>query len=411
MNVKLSYTMIVGALFALSGCGGSGGSFGGDSSVRSATPVVKPTIKSTNPKGTNQNTGKNTNGNNTSNTTQNTKPANTNHFAFNVPVADKKSWDTSHVTRPSAQVEAEIQKVLDGTNRLRAEKGLKPLKLDPNLTAYAQVRASEIANVWAHTRMDGGSIGNFGENNAAGNSTGEATVEQWRNSKGHYANMVSPAYETIGIGMVYAPNTQYGYYWVQIFNADIYNGKNFKAPYEFASTAQNANQKPLEQLTIDGKTIPLALNKTGEWQALTKDAQGWVNGYQHTRFGVATPTGTNASQLYYQGHRTDDTAIPKSGTANYKGTALVVKGTAVNTDVKSEFTADFGKRKLTGKLTQNNAKLYDITADINGGAFASARGASVQTQGAFFGNKAEEMAGVFKDTKSDAKGVFGAKKQ
>lgn len=340
-------------------------------------------------------------------------PDHTANFAFSVPTADKNAWDISHVTRPSAELEAKVQEVLDNTNSLRIKNGLKPLKLDPTLTAYAQVRASEIIHVWAHKRMDNKTdIGNLGENIAQGASTGDEVVNDlWFNSPRHRENMLNATYETIGIGVVADPNNPNRYYWVQLFNADIYNGKNFKAPYEFTSTAQSTNESPLEHLVIDGKTIPLDLGAEGEWQALTKDAQGWVNGYQHTRFGVVTPSGANVSQLYYQGHRTNDTAIPKSGTANYKGTALVVKGTAVNTDVKSEFTADFGTRKLTGTLSQNNVKLYDITADINGGAFASAKGASVQTQGAFFGSKAEEMAGVFKDTKSDTKGVFGAKKQ
>ncbi|WP_066799801.1 transferrin-binding protein-like solute binding protein [Moraxella oblonga] len=413
-NVRLGCVIAGGLLLGLSGCGSSGGGFG-DNSVRS-TPIITPN-KTNNQNQTTPN--RNQNSQNNQNTAQNpnnrnnlaTSALNMNNFGFSTPVANKAPLNITYVPRPPAQLAQEVQKVLDGTNRLRAQKGLKPLKLDPNLSAYAQVRASEIAIQFNHKRLDNGTIGNFGENNHGGSPMAEGAVESWRKSAGHYANMVNPSYETIGIGIAYDPNSIYKYYWVQIFNADIYNGKNYKAPYEFIDNT-TTNPKPLDQVVINGTAIPLTqLDKQGQWQQIaTNGNQGWVNGYQHTRFGVITPQGANASHLYYQGQRTSDVAIPKSGTATYNGTALVVKGSQVNTDVKSQFTANFSTRKLDGKLTQNNATLYNISADINGSGFASKKDAPIQTQGAFFGQNAQELSGVFKDTKTDTKGVFGAKK-
>lgn len=425
MTVKLGCTIVAGGLLlGLAGCSSGGGSTN-DSAVRS-TPTVVPNrtqnqAQNTNP--TRNNTqattpSRNTNQGNAQNTTNNNNQNNlatsalrTSNFGFSVPVADKQPLNQTFVANPPPQLAQEVQKVLDGTNRLRAEKGLKPLKLDPNLTAYAQVRASEIARQFDHKRLDGGSVFEaprdwswVGENNHGGSSTGAGAVESWRNSKGHYENMINPAFEVIGIGLAYDPNSPFKYYWVQFFAT---NGT--KTPYQFIDNATNS-PNPLQQVVIDGKNIPLTLNKAGEWQQITTNGnQGWVNGYQHSRFGVVTPQGANESHLYYQGQRTADVAIPKSGTATYNGTALIIKDGKVNPEVKSEFTANFGTRKLGGKLTQNNTTLYNLSADINGGAFASKADAPVQTQGAFFGQNAQELSGAFKDTKTNTKGVFGAK--
>lgn len=386
MTVKLGLTIIMGGLLLnLAGCNSNGG-FGDSGFLRSA---------STNPN---------------NNPTLTSASLSMSNFGHTTSLTNKTPLNITYVARPPAELAQEVQKVLDDTNRLRAEKGLKPLKLDPNLTAYAQVRASEIAIQFNHTRLDGGSVfeppkgwTTVGENNHGGSSTGAGAVESWRNSQGHYKNMINPAFEMIGIGVVYDPNSQLKYHWVQFFAT---NGT--KTPYQFIDTPQS-NPNPLQQVVINGNTIPLTLDKAGEWQQITKDGQGWVNGYQHTRFGVVTPQGVAESHLYYQGQRTADVAIPKSGTATYNGTALIVKDGKVNPEVKSEFTANFGTRKLDGKLTQNNATLYNLSADINGGAFASKADAPVQTQGAFFGQNAQELSGAFKDTKTNTKGVFGAK--
>lgn len=386
MTVKLGLTIIMGGLLLnLAGCNSNGG-FGDSGFLRSA---------STNPN---------------NNPTLTSASLSMSNFGHTTSLTNKTPLNITYVARPPAELAQEVQKVLDNTNRLRAEKGLKPLKLDPNLTAYAQVRASEIAIQFNHKRLDGGSVfeppkgwTTVGENNHGGSSTGAGAVESWRNSQGHYKNMINPAFEMIGIGVVYDPNSQLKYHWVQFFAT---NGT--KTPYQFIDTPQS-NPNPLQQVVINGNTIPLTLDKAGEWQQITKDGQGWVNGYQHTRFGVVTPQGVAESHLYYQGQRTADVAIPKSGTATYNGTALIVKDGKVNPEVKSEFTANFGTRKLDGKLTQNNATLYNLSADINGGAFASKADAPVQTQGAFFGQNAQELSGAFKDTKTNTKGVFGAK--
>lgn len=449
MQVKFGHVMIVGALFTLSGCGGSNGGASGSnlgSHYRTASLVIAPkntntnqaTNKTTNNKQNtnNQNTGTpsnvllSTGQNQNTNPTQYTNPlTGTTATAFITNANDSKALNITRVVRPTGELAKEVQEVVRLTNQLRAEKGLKPLVYDDNLSAFAQVRANEyeitvvksramtkirkLQSELAHQRIDGrpfydGYIGNGGvsENLAAGRHNASQAVTAWKNSEGHYKNMMNQNHERIGVGVVHIPNSRWGYYWVQIFGSGTAS-----FPYEFADVdGGTTNPEPLKQITVDGHTLPLEIFTQGTWQRMNGNAQGQFTGYNHTRFGAIKPNGSADTKLFYQGNQTADYAIPKSGTATYNGTALVVKDGKTDTNIDSRFTANFGTRKLNGTLSQKNTTLYTISADINGSGFASKKDASVQTQGAFFGAQAEELAGVFKDTKTNAKGVYGAKK-
>lgn len=422
MTVKLSYAILTGGLLlGLSGCGGSGGGLsGGSTTPRSPTPVVNPT--KTAPTNVLQST---TNTQNTNANTNTTNAGMTSATAFVANANDSKALNITRVVRPTGELAKEVQEVVRLTNALRAEKGLKPLVYDDKLSAFAQVRANEyeitviksramtkirkLQSELAHQRIDGrpffdGYIGNGGvsENLAAGRHNASQAVTAWKNSEGHYKNMMNQNHERIGVGVVYIPNSKYGYYWAQIFGSGTAS-----FPYEFVDAGKD-NPTPLKQVVVDGRAIPLDLFSKGQWQPIGGQHQGQFTGYDQTRFGAVTAN--NQTQLFYQGNQTLDYAIPKSGTANYQGTALVIKDGKTDTNIDSRFTANFGTRKLNGTLSQKNTTLYTISADINGSGFASKKDAPVQTQGAFFGQNAQELAGVFKDTKTDARGVYGAKK-
>lgn len=115
--------------------------------------------------------------------------------------------------------------VLQYTNEIRQAAGASNLALDTNLSAMADIRAQEIVQSFAHTRPNGTpfyslakemniSYGSIGENIAYGYSTAAAVVEAWKNSPGHYANMVNTKFNKLGVGIYIVNNT---YYWVQIF--------------------------------------------------------------------------------------------------------------------------------------------------------------------------------------------------
>ncbi|MDO5091685.1 MAG: CAP domain-containing protein, partial [Cardiobacteriaceae bacterium] len=128
--------------------------------------------------------------------------------------------------RPDAATWAQLNSAIAATNRLRAEVGQPPLALDENLAAYAAVRAKESAEHFSHTRPNGEPAlnpplfvgnGSVGENLAAGNASPEYTVAtQWRNSPGHYKNIIDPKFNRIGMGY-HAANNRYHHHWTQIF--------------------------------------------------------------------------------------------------------------------------------------------------------------------------------------------------
>lgn len=295
-------------------------------------------------------------------------------------------------------IQQKIKQAVDNTNKLRAEKGLPPLKYDANLSAYAQVRAKEIERHFAHTRPDGKgfevgiSSGYAGENIAAGHATADETVlVQWRNSTGHYQNMIRANYTKIGIGMVYIPNSKYGYYWVQIFGDD-----GVTSDYHFSKATDKSNSSPLNKLVIGDKVISLVA-PNGQWQHSTNENLHY-NGYQHTRFGKM------ADEFFYQGMQTPISSMPNQGNIHYTGDAIVVNNQTHYG--KTAFDVDFANKTLQGNISADGILAIGIQADIVGNRFVG-KGAT-KNQGAFFGENAQELAGVF-DTQNGTKGSFGAK--
>lgn len=123
---------------------------------------------------------------------------------------------------------SKAEQVWSIVNKERKKQGLSALKLDETLCKAAQERANEIVKLFAHERLDGSSCftvldeykveyGSAGENIAAGQYSASEVMESWMNSPGHRANILDEGYGKIGIGVVYIPNSTYGYYWVQLF--------------------------------------------------------------------------------------------------------------------------------------------------------------------------------------------------
>ena len=110
-------------------------------------------------------------------------------------------------------------------NRERASKGIAPLKWDADLESSAVTRAAETSIMFSHLRPNGSDCftafpdGLYagGENIAMGFSSAQDTFNQWKNSSGHYANMMSPSFTHIGISCFYGG--AYGWCWVQTIGA------------------------------------------------------------------------------------------------------------------------------------------------------------------------------------------------
>ena len=145
----------------------------------------------------------------------------------NVDAGSNVDADTS---ADAQDAKALINEVVRLTNLERAKAGLPALETFDLLDEAAAIRASEITELFSHTRPDGrtcftalGETGANqdtyarGENIAAGNATPAATVEQWMNSPGHRANILNENYTHIGVG--YVEGGLYRHSWVQMFVA------------------------------------------------------------------------------------------------------------------------------------------------------------------------------------------------
>ena len=116
-------------------------------------------------------------------------------------------------------VTANAQSVVRQVNQERAKQGLSALRVDPKLTAAAQIRAREIVEKFSHTRPDGtkwstvSSVA-YGENIAKGQRTADKVMAAWMTSSGHCANILRASYGSIGVACVKSGGV---YYWVQLF--------------------------------------------------------------------------------------------------------------------------------------------------------------------------------------------------
>lgn len=130
----------------------------------------------------------------------------------------------------SAEYMSYYDEVLRLVNEIRAEVGAVPLTLDTTLCNAATMRAVEMnySNKFSHTRPDGRSCfsvlgvygisyGAAGENIAAGYQTPQKVVQGWKNSEGHYKNMINSSYKKLGVGLSKEETGGYAGYWVQLF--------------------------------------------------------------------------------------------------------------------------------------------------------------------------------------------------
>ncbi len=106
------------------------------------------------------------------------------------------------------------QSLLDDTNVQRAQNGESNLKLNSELDAAAQAKASDMAarDYWSHNTPDGQTPWSFisaagyeyataGENLAYGFATAADTVTGWMNSPEHRANILNTTYQEVGFGI------------------------------------------------------------------------------------------------------------------------------------------------------------------------------------------------------------------
>ena len=133
------------------------------------------------------------------------------------------------------------ENMLDQVNQARSQArdcgsthypATEPLSWNCKLQQAALSHSRDMAenNFFSHTGSDGGNPGlrinaqdyfarNWGENIAAGYPTIESATGAWLNSPGHCRNIMNSAYKEVGIALVENFNSDYNYYWTQVFAA------------------------------------------------------------------------------------------------------------------------------------------------------------------------------------------------
>jgi uncharacterized protein YkwD len=116
-------------------------------------------------------------------------------------------------------------------NVYRAGKGLKPVKLDPALTAMAERQAKAIATggVLSHdvagsfpSRLAQSGVDTWkaAENLGGGYMSLAQAMTGWRESPAHDANLLLPEGARFGIAIAKNRDTQYGVYWAMEIAAE-----------------------------------------------------------------------------------------------------------------------------------------------------------------------------------------------
>ena len=126
-------------------------------------------------------------------------------------------------------LEAEVIRLV---NVERSKKGLQALKADWEISRVARYKSQDMINkkYFSHTSPTYGSpfkmletfgirFSSAGENIAYGQQTPQAVMNSWMNSSGHRANILSPSYTHIGVGL--AKNSSGVCYWTQMFTKPL----------------------------------------------------------------------------------------------------------------------------------------------------------------------------------------------
>lgn len=127
-----------------------------------------------------------------------------------------------------ADIKAQENEVIRLVNAERSKRGLQTLTANWELSRVARMKSQDMAlkGYFSHQSPTYGSpfkmmesfgirFSSAGENIAYGQRTPQEVMNAWMNSPGHRANILSPSYTQIGVGL--AKNKNGVSYWTQMF--------------------------------------------------------------------------------------------------------------------------------------------------------------------------------------------------
>ncbi len=120
----------------------------------------------------------------------------------------------------------------DLINKYRREKGLKPLKLNAELTSAAKAHARDLArwdrishygsdgsNPWDRVKRAGYKARLAAENVGTGQVSFQEVLKGWKESPGHNKNLLLPDAEHMGIALVQDNKTEFKSFWTLVIGA------------------------------------------------------------------------------------------------------------------------------------------------------------------------------------------------
>jgi uncharacterized protein YkwD len=146
----------------------------------------------------------------------------------------------SRLARQVSAVHLDPAAAEQAINAYRASRGLKPLRLDPALTAMAQRQADAMVAGDALSHNVGGAFQSrlaasgivateAGENLGAGYFSLDEAMAGWRGSAEHDANLRMPGFTRMGVAIAKSPHTHYGVYWALDLAADQQRADGLRA--------------------------------------------------------------------------------------------------------------------------------------------------------------------------------------
>ena len=285
------------------------------------------------------------------------------------------------------------------------------------------------------------------ENNSSNQSASENNSSNQSSSENDSANQTNESDRPIVTPIEKGPLTTTSHESA-VSNAIPTTGKFNGIAYEFKSDNENdkiANPKvhqlstdDINVLNINGKRIDIApegvnpaytyVDKDGEIHLSTGAFANGVVFLDSMQNGIYQSKKDGKTYVYIQGELTPTDNIPKSGTVSYFGLSSyhvdnrTLRESSIDIDVAVDkpprfnvmgvdMTANFEDKTVKGRLL-HTAALNNVQAElegtISGNQFSGTKN-DTKLQGAFFGENANEMGGVYINQREGFSGAFSAR--
>jgi uncharacterized protein YkwD len=136
--------------------------------------------------------------------------------------------------RDYTQTKLDAERARELINAYRKEKGLKPVKLNPELSNAAKGHSKDLAkwdrishygsdgsNPWDRVKRSGFNARLAAENVGTGQIDIDEVFKGWKESPGHNKNLLLPDAEYMGIALVQEPKSEFKTFWTLVLGTPM----------------------------------------------------------------------------------------------------------------------------------------------------------------------------------------------